>query len=121
MIIFGHLLFQKMAVELVAGLADRQSAAVLVEDLNLLVVKVVGAVVQLAGAVEVVALDTLERHATESDSRQATIHQVTAEGAQYLVVRVLPMLDGHHDVVIVQLGEAVEVKSGKWKVEGGNI
>ena len=66
---------------------------------------------QLTGTVEVVALDTFKGRVAEADGRQATVDKVAAEGAQYLIIRVLPMLHGHHDVVVVDLGEAVEVES----------
>ena len=121
MIIFGYLFLEEVAVQLVAGLADGQTAAILVEDLNLLVVEVITAVVQLAGTVEVVAFDTFERHVAEADGRQTAVDEIATEGAQNFVVRVLPVLHGHHHVVVVDLGKAVEVERGKRKVESGKI
>ena len=74
--VFGHLLGEEVAVELVAGLADGQAAAVLVEHLDFLVGEVVGAVAQLARAVEVVALDVLEGFIAKTYGGQAAADEV---------------------------------------------
>lgn len=52
-IVFGNLFLKEVAVELVAGLADGETSAVLVEDFYLLVVKIVGTVGQFACAFKI--------------------------------------------------------------------
>ncbi len=108
MIIFGYLFFKEMAVQLVAGLTNRQAAAIFVEDFYLLIVKVVATVSQLASSFEVRRFRFGEGLITEPYSRQTTVDHITAQRAQYLVVRMLPVLDGNHDVVVVHLSETVE-------------
>ena len=109
-IVFGDLFLQEMSVELVAGLADGQTAAVLVEDFYLLVVEVVGAVGQFTCALEIRRCRLRERLGIKPYGRQAAVDHIATQRAQYLVVRVLPVLDGHHDVVVVNLGKAVKVE-----------
>ena len=99
-----------MSVELVAGFADGETSAVLVEDLYLLIVEVVGAVGQFTCALEIRRCRLRERLGIKPYGRQAAVDHILTQRTQYLVVRVLPVLHGHHNVVIVHLGEAVEVE-----------
>ena len=112
MVIFGDLLFEEVAVELVAGFADGEATAVFEEDFYFLVVEVVGAVVELAGALEIGRSGHGERLTAEADGGEATVDEIVAEGGENLVVGVLPALDGHHNVVVVDLSKAVEEVGG---------
>ena len=109
-IVLGNLFLQKVSVELVAGLTDGQAAAILVEDFYLLVVEVVASVSQFACTLKISRTNICKWFVTEAYGWQAAVDHILTQGAQYLVVRVLPVLHGHHNVVVVNLGKAVEVE-----------
>jgi hypothetical protein len=54
------LFLKEVTVKLIASLADWQTTTVLVEHFNLLVVKIIRTISQLAHAMEVILFDTLE-------------------------------------------------------------
>lgn len=80
-IVFGNLFLKEVAIELVAGLADGETSAVLVEDFYLLVVKIVGTVGQFACAFKIGCLDIRKRLVAETYSRQTTVDHIAAQHA----------------------------------------
>ncbi len=115
-----------MAVQLVGGIAYVATSAILKEDLDFLVVVVVGMVMQFASAnekltflgsdaVEELSLGAegvqhrrVERPVGNPDGAEVAVEQMLGEGAEDGVGMAHPAFKGHDYVAIVEQGETVE-------------